>query len=276
MSNYLLPIFAAFACAICNGSAVVLQKVSADKEKNTNGLEVRLLWRLFQDKPYILGIFIDFLGWVFTLIAVQYLPLFLVGSIIASGIVVAAFIERFFRHQRIKFKSYLAIIAILIGLVLLAIASSSQRAKPISDTIKYSIILIPVPVAIIAYVLARRRKYITTVVLGILSGIAFSGTTTIGRIFRFSQPIWHTIYSPLLLSIIVSGILGLLLFSTALQHAKATVINATSLTSQTIIAAIIGIVFFGDTARNGMWYLVIIGILVALVGVTVLSLSEDN
>jgi len=276
MNSYLLPIFAAFACAICNGSAVVLQKISADKEKQTNGLEVRLLWRLFHDKPYILGIFLDFLGWIFTLIAVQYLPLFLVGSIIASGIVVAAFAERFFRHQRIKFRSYVAIITILIGLILLAIASSSQRAKPISDTIKYSILLIPVPVAIIAYALARRKKYIATVILGVLSGIAFSGTTTVGRIFRFSQPIWHTIYNPLLLSIIVSGILGLLLFSTALQHAKATVINATSLTTQTLIAAVIGIAFFGDTARNGMWYLVVIGILVAIVGVAVLSLGEDN
>ena len=276
MDTYVLSLFAAIACALCNGTTAVLQKISADKHKNVNTLDARLMWRLFQDKPYITGVLLDLLGWVFTLIAVQYLPLFLVGAIIASGIIVTALIEQLFLHQRISFKSYAAIIIILIGLVLLSLASSSEKSKPISDLTKYIILSIPIPIAVISYVLARRKNYQVTILLGILSGIAFSGTSIVGRIFRFSHPIWHTIYSPLILSILASGVLGLLLFSIALQRAKATIINATMSTSQTIVPAIIGIAFFGDLARNGMWYLVIVGTIVALMGATILATNQSS
>ena len=48
MSAITLPVIAAVACAICNGSAAVLQKLSADKVKNVKSLDAGLLWRLFQ------------------------------------------------------------------------------------------------------------------------------------------------------------------------------------------------------------------------------------
>ncbi|HUC95747.1 MAG TPA: hypothetical protein VMR76_02180 [Candidatus Saccharimonadia bacterium] len=276
MSTYAFALLAAFASALCNGTTAVLQKVSADKEKSVSTLDVRLLFRLFQDKPYSIGILLDLLGWVFTLIAVHYLPLFLVAAVIASGVIVTALIERLFRHQKIRFRSYMAILIIVVGLVLLAVASSSQKVRPISDVVRYSILLVPIPIAILGYVLARSKRYKVTIVLGILSGVAFSGTSIVGRIFKFSKPLWHTVYSPLVFSIIASGILGLLLFSIALQRAKATVINASMLTSQTILPATIGIIFFGDVARNGMWYLVVVGILLALIGVTFLALGQET
>lgn len=276
MSTYLLALLAAFACALCNGIAAVLQKVSADKEKTVESLDAKLLWRLIQDKPYIIGTSLDFIGWIFTLIAVQYLPLFLVESVIAFGIVVTALVERIFRHQAISLKSYVMIVIIVIGLILLALASTSQRAKPISDSVKYFLLIMPVPIALVSIFVAKNKAYIATISLAILSGLAFGGTSIVGRIFRFSHPLWQTIYSPVTLAIIVSGVLGILLFSVSLQRAKATIVNAAMTTSQTVVPAIIGIIFFGDAARNGMWYLVVLGTLLALLGVTFLSLGQGS
>jgi drug/metabolite transporter (DMT)-like permease len=276
MDRYMLSLFAAMGCALCSGTTAVLQKISADKEKNVGTLDVKLLLKLFKDIPYVIGIFLDLLGWVLTLIAVQYLPLFLVGAVVSSGIVITAFIERIFMHRRIKLKSLVSILVILFGLVLLALASSSEKAKSVSELTKYLILSMPIPIAIISYLMFHRKNQKTTVTLGVLSGMAFSGTAIVGRIFKFSHPFWHTIYSPLLLSIITSGILGLLLFSVALQRAKATVINASMSSSMTIIPAIIGISFFGDVARNDMWYMVITGISVALIGVTFLAFNQNS
>ena len=59
MHNLLLPVLAAAACALCNGTAAFLQKVSAYKDQNADSLDVRLLWQLFQDKPYALGVGLD-------------------------------------------------------------------------------------------------------------------------------------------------------------------------------------------------------------------------
>ncbi len=274
MPNAFIPMLAAFACALCNGTAAVLQKISADKEKSVTSLDARLLWRLFQNAPYVSGIGLDVLGWMLTLYAVHYLPLFLVEAIIATNIVVTAFIERLFRHQQISRRSYFAIITIVVGLILVAIASSAGRSEPISSVVRWLIIFSPVPLGIAGYILARLKSYQSTVVLAVLGGLAFGGTSVIGRIFSFSQPLSHTIYSPLIYSLLASGVLGILLFSTALQRAQATVMNASMTASQTLIPAVVGIAFLGDVARSGLWYLVVLGSSLTLGGVTMLAFSS--
>lgn len=275
MYNLTFPLLAALACALCNGIAAVLQKVSADKEKRANSLDARLLWRLFQDLPYVIGIVLDILGWLFTLYAVRYLPLFLVEAVIATNIAITALAERLFRKQAISRQSYIAIGAILTGLVLLALAASPERAKPISDLVKWAIIATPLPIGVIGYALSRGKGYLSAIGVAALSGLAFGGTSVIGRIFDFSHPLWHTIYSPLVAALIASGGLGILLFSIALQRAQATVTNAVMTASQTLIPAIIGIIFLGDSARQGLHYLVVIGTAITLGGLIALATGRQ-
>lgn len=276
MHTYFLPMVAAFACALCNGTAAVLQKISADKEKPVNSLDAGLLWRLFQDRPYIGGVILDLLGWAFTLYAVHSLPLFLVEAVIAGNIIVTALIERVFRHRLLSPQAYMAIVGIVMGLVLLAVAASPQKAKPISDTLRELIFITPVVVAAGGFVIARSKHHAAAIGLAALGGLAFGATSVIGRIFTFSQPHWHTIYSPQVPALIISGVVGILLFSIALQRAQATLINATMTASQTLIPAIIGVVFLGDSARGGLWYLVVLGAVLALGGVAFLAFSQHT
>ena len=276
MDHYLLPLLAAFGCALSNGTAAILQKISADKEKNVESMDAKLLWRLFQDKPYIGGVALDLLGWSLTLYAVQYLPLFSVEAIIAANIAVTALLERLVWHRIFNPKVYLAIGLIFAGLIPLVVASSPEKAAPISNILRWLIVLTPIPLGLIGYFFARRKSYPASIGLAILGGLAFGGTSVIGRIFKLSQPTWHSIYSPLIFALIASGTLGILLFSIALQRAHATVINATMTASQTIIPTVVGIVFLGDSARNGMWYLVIIGISLVLFGFVLLAKSHES
>lgn len=273
MQSYLFPILAAGTCALCNGTAAVLQKISADKVKNVSSMDVRLLWRLSQNKLYIVGVGLDIVGWLLTLYAVQYLPLFLVEAIVASSIVVTALIDRLIIKQRLSHRAYVAIGLILTGLMLLAIAASPERARPVSETLRTLIALSPVPVAGVGFILAKQKGRLSSLGLAIMAGLSFGATSVIGRIFIVSQPVWHTIYNPLVFGLIASGTLGVLLFSIALQRALATTMNATMTMSQTLIPAIVGIVFLGDSARNGLWYLVILGGVSALGGVLVLALG---
>jgi drug/metabolite transporter (DMT)-like permease len=276
MNHYLLPILAAFGCAIGNGTAAILQKVSADKEKTVGSMDARLLWRLFQDKPYIGGVALDLVGWGLTLYAVQYLPLFLVESIIATNMVVTALIERLVWHRVLSYRVYLAIGIIVIGIIPLLFAATPEKAAHISNLLRWLIVFSPLPIAAAGYFLARRTGQVAAIGLAVLGGLAFGGTSVVGRIFVFSQPLWHTIYSPLVLALIANGILGILLFSIALQRSHATVVNATMTSSQTLIPALVGIVFLGDSARNGMWYLVAIGTGLSICGFILLALSHDS
>ena len=271
MNYYAFPVAAAVACAACNGAAAVLQKIGADKEKNVTNLDAGLLWRLFQNKPYAIGVGLDIVGWGLTLFAVQYLPLFLVEAIIAGNIVITALIERFVRGRKLSRTGYAAIGVILIGLIMLALAASPEQAEPVSNILRWSIIASPILLGVVGFFLARGKSRLSTTGLAIVAGLCFGDTSVIGRIFNFSHPLWHTLYSPFIPALIVSGTLGILLFSTALQRAQATVMNATMTASQTLIPAIVGIVYLGDQARNGLWYLVVVGSLLALTGVITLA-----
>ncbi|MDL2341479.1 MAG: hypothetical protein QFB87_00155 [Patescibacteria group bacterium] len=273
MHLYILPLIAALLCAVCNGSAAVLQKISADKEKNVQSLDAGLLWRLAQNKTYLAGIVLDILGWVFTLYAVHYLPLFLVEAIIAANIVFTALLERFVRHQALSRKAYTAISIILAGLVLIALASAPEKAHPISRFIELLILLSPLPIALAGLLLARSKRYIACIGLAALGGLSFGDTSIIGRIFSPSIPLWHTLYSPQVFALIASGTLGVLLFSIALQRAQATIVNATMSASQTLIPALVGIVFLGDRARGGLWYLIFVGGALAFSGLFILTIK---
>lgn len=276
MHPYLLPYLAAISCAICNSVAVILQKISEDKEKNVKSLDARLILRLSRSKLYVFAILLDGVGWLFTVYAVQYLPLFLVEAVIAANIVVTALLERIFLHQVISRRTFAIILVILAGLAGISLASSPERSRMISEGLRWLIILAPIPLTVIAVFLARRKNRITTFGLAMLSGIAFGGTSVMGRIFRFSKPIWHTIYSPIIFGLIASGILGILLFSIALQRSKASLVNAVTTASQALIPSFIGVVFLGDSAKHGLLYLVYIGFSITLAGVLLLTCLNET
>jgi drug/metabolite transporter (DMT)-like permease len=275
MTTSSLALISAIGCALCNGTAAVLQKVGADKERNVKSLDASLLIRLAQNGPYLGGVFLDILGWVFTLYAVQYLPLFLVEAVIASNIVVTAVIDSLFLHQRLSKRGYGAIVVIVSGLVILAQATAPDKAADISNLLRWMLVLLPVPIAAIGFLLARKKGQLVNVGLMIVAGLAFGTTSVIGRIFKPSVPLWHTIYSPLILGLIASGILGILLFSIALQRAAVTVTNAVMTARQTLIPAAIGILFLGDEARQGLWYLAVIGTVLTLGGIGYLAFVQS-
>jgi drug/metabolite transporter (DMT)-like permease len=276
MTTTTLALISAVGCAVCNGSAAVLQKIGADKERNVKSLDAGLLLRLAQNGPYLGGVGLDILGWAFTLYAVQYLPLFLVEAVIASNIAVTALLDSIFLHRRLSLKSYAAIVTILGGLVILAQATSPEKAAPISNLLRWLLVLLPVPIACMGYILARNTRQLASVGLMILAGLAFGTTSVIGRIFTPSVPLWHTIYSPLILGLVASGVLGILMFSIALQRAQATVANAVMTASQTLIPAAIGIVFLGDQARQGRWYLAVLGSVLSLGAIGYLAFEQPR
>lgn len=271
MHDFALPLLSALACALCNGWAAILQKISADKEKKVYSLSVGLLMRLFQDLPYVGGVLLDMAGWLFTLYAVTFLPLFFVQAIIASSIAVTALIERVFMHRRLSWRAYVAIGVILVGIVLLALAATPERAEPAGWLLKLAIAVSPLPFALLGFLAARGRFRRSPLILAVLGGITFGTTSIVGRILVIPRPVWHIFADPLLYGLIGSGILGIWLFSIALQRTHATLANAATTASQFIFPAIIGIVFLGDDIQHGYLYAAAFGTVLTLIGLGALG-----
>ena len=65
-----LAVLAAAGVALANGIAAVLEKIGADKTAEAQSLKVGLLLKLLSDWPYLLGLALDGVAWILTLVAV--------------------------------------------------------------------------------------------------------------------------------------------------------------------------------------------------------------
>jgi drug/metabolite transporter (DMT)-like permease len=257
--TYTLSLAAAFGCAVCNGVAAILQKVSADREDNVKGLDAGLMLKLVKDLPYLIGVMLDVSGWILTFIAVRYLPLFLVESIIAANIAVTAIIERFLLRKPLPGTAYITIGFMLLGLVLVAISAAPASAGTLSLAETCVLFVIVAVVILAGAFFAKNSSPRSATILAGLAGISFGLTSVASRVFRPAHPLWHNLYNPYISILIIAGTLGIFLFSVALQRAHATVLNASMTATQTLIPALIGIVLLEDKARAGHWVYVILG-----------------
>jgi drug/metabolite transporter (DMT)-like permease len=259
-------LLSAVGCALCNGIAAVLQKVSADKEARATTLQASLFFKLLQDWPYLLGTTLDGLAWILTLIAVHSLPLFVVQPIIAFSVVITALVERFAFKRVLNRQGLIAIGLIVAGLLLLAITAAPETAQPVGAAVRWVIIVAPVLIAAAGAVCVRIQKDYAVTTMAALSGLGFGGTAVVGRMLSFELPYWRILISPLFISLVAYGLVGILLFTIALQRQRASVVNATMITFETLAPIVIGLLFLGDHPRSGLWIIMVIGGIVAVTG----------
>ena len=267
-------LLAAFGCAVSIGVAAVLEKVSADQEERASSLRLRLLWRLLDDWPYLLGLALDGASFLLTVVAVQNLPLFVAEPIIALNVVITALIEHLAFQRRLRGVAWGAIVGILVGLSLLALAGAPERAHTAAAAVRWAVVLLPLGVAGVGSVVVARHQHSATIALGVLDGVAFGGTAVAGRMLVVPHPFWQILLSPLLWSMLAYGLVGLLLFTIALQRSHASVVAASTTAAQSIVPIVVGIAFLGDSPRNGAWSLAVAGMVLTLAGTLTIAFSK--
>ncbi len=269
-----LSVVAAFGCALCNAVAAVMQKTSAAKVGDINSYDTRVVLRLFRQVPYVIGLVLDLAAGILTLVAANKLPLFLVQAIVATSVLLTAFLERFFLKRKINWRTYVAALVVVLGLGCLSLAAQPEKTAVVSAAVKHTILLMPVLLILLGAVFIKSSGRLSTWLLAGLSGVAFGGVSVVGRILVYPNPIWLLVKNPLLWSLILYGVLGMYLFTAALQRTLATIVNGVMVATQTIIPLIIGIILLGDTPRNGYWGFVWIGCLVVTVACAYIAVTD--
>ncbi|MEI8082901.1 MAG: hypothetical protein WCI74_13775, partial [Actinomycetes bacterium] len=85
-----IGLITAFTTAICYGVASVLQALAARRTEVGGAVDPRVLVRMVKQWPYLLGLGLDGVGFLVSLVALGMLPLFLVEAVIASSIGITA------------------------------------------------------------------------------------------------------------------------------------------------------------------------------------------
>ncbi|MDB5166421.1 MAG: hypothetical protein JWM37_493 [Candidatus Saccharibacteria bacterium] len=271
-----IALTAATGVAIFNGIAAILQKIGADREDSATSLKIGMLLRLYMHWPYLVGASLDILSLVLTIVALQSLPLFVVQPIAAFSVAVTVFIEAWLLRRRVKGAAIASIGCILLGLVMLAIAGGPEHTPTLHTAVRWVLVVMPLVLAILGSLAVRLKGDRGAFTLAILGGIALGGTAIIGRALEFSPPYWQILMNPLIVALVANGILGILLFSIALQRHHASIINAIMISAETVSSALVGLTLLGDRPRHHLAFLAIGGMLTALIGtvLTVLYTSE--
>lgn len=243
---------AAFACAVCYGVGAVLQSIGARRTATAGGLDPRLLARLAMQAPYLIGMALDLVGWLLSLVAVRTLPLFAVQAILAASVGVTAVLARVFLRVRLQRAQVCMLVVLGLGVVLLAVTAAPGRPRPVGSLSAALIALGVLPVAAACVWAGRALSGDRAVLaLGGLSGLAFGGTALCARMVESDHTLVELVGDPLSWALLAYGAVGLTVFGAALQRGSVTLAMTGQATAETVAPAVVGLILLGDHARPG-------------------------
>lgn len=228
------------------------------------------LGALLREPVYFAGLTIDLLGFAFTVLALQVLPLYLVQAIVASSVAVTAVILAAMGRPLDRI-GWIALGGSLCGLVLLGLSSEPHEVPPLDPVWYWLLLGLSLPLAGLAAVANRLRGIRSVVLLAFEAGLCFSLVAVAARSLDVPDPLWRAVIDPALWAIMVNGVLGTALFALALQRGRVTVVAAVSYTTSTVVPSVVGLVFLGDQVRSGFALVATAGFLVAVSGAVALA-----
>ncbi|QBR91539.1 hypothetical protein [Nocardioides euryhalodurans] len=269
----LLALLTAFAAALCYGAGSVLQAVAARGTESVAGLDPRLLGRLVRSWRYLLGVGLDGLGFVLTLVAVRVLPLFVVQAVVASFLAVTAVLGALFLGMPLTRRDRGALAVVLVGLVLVAASAAEDRTVAVSDLEQWGVLAATLLLVVLAVPLGRWPGARGAVALGAVAGLAFGATSVATRMLpqdlsleRLRDSVDILLRSPAAYAIVVAGVLAMLAYSVALQRGSVTQATAPLVVGETVLPALVGLLLLGDQSRPGWGPVAALGFLLAVGG----------
>jgi drug/metabolite transporter (DMT)-like permease len=267
-----LGILAGLAAMTAYGAGSVLQALAARRTTLASELDVRLLGRLVTQAPYVAGLALDLIGFGFNVVALQSMPLFLVQCMIAGSVGVTAILSVPILKVRLGAIGVVAVLALMGGLVLLALSAEPGSAQVVTGAFAWALVGCAAALALLSAVSFRLPHRAAFFVLSALAGLAFAGVGVAARALVMPDPWWQVVTNPLAWALAAFGVLGMLLFASALQRGSVTVASALMFTIEVVLASIVGFVALGDVVPSGIaLVLALVGVALSLGGAIVLS-----
>lgn len=254
-----LSIFAALAAAAGYGGGSVVQAMASTQAA---GLKV------FRRPAYAVGTSITLVAWAFSLVALKYLPLLTVQTVLASALVVTVLLDRVVFGTRLRRIDVAAAVGITGALAVLAVGSGAQ--SDVATPEWFGVAMLALLLALlVATVLTYRRADAS--VQAVLSGLASAGLAMCARAAHGSGDWIDFFLTPMAWLTIGFSILSSVTFSRAVERGTVGPARALVSVTQVILPGLVGVTILGDTVRDGWESTTLVAVLVALVGCVILA-----
>lgn len=261
---------AAAGAALCYGFASVLQARGARGVDATDGVDPRLLVRLGRSVPFLVGVGLDVGGFVLQLLALRTLPLFVVQTAVAASLAVTAIGAAVLLREHLGPREWVAVVAVCAGLALLGFSAGAEGVRPRPYGLYVGLGLAVLALLVLALLAGRLPARTQPAWLGTGAGLAFGVVALAARTLPSLDPV-RLLTEPATYFIAVGGVLGFLMFTTAVQAGSVTAATAALVVGETLIPAVLGIVVLGDRARPGWAWIAVAGFVLAVIGALALA-----
>ena len=242
------------------------------------GLDPGLLLRLLRSWRYLVGLGLDGLGFVLTLVAVQSLPLFVVQAAVASFLAVTAVLGAVFLQMPLTGRDRIGLGVTVLGLSLVALSASGEGKVSVTRADGWWVLAAAVALGVLAVPLGRWTGARGAAALGALAGLAFGATSVAARMLPDSVNLAHPasalgalLHSPPAYALVGAGAVAMLAYSTALQRGSVSAATAPLVVGETVAPALVGLLVLGDRPRDGWEAVAVLGFVLAVGGAVSLA-----
>jgi hypothetical protein len=259
-----LALVAAVGAAIGYGAGSVLQAAATRRK---SGL------RVLAEPLYLIGVALDLLGWLASLVALRSLPLFAVQSLLAGSLVTTVVLARIVLGVRMRPTDRVAVVAVTGALAVLALAAGEQPAGAPPAGFTGAVVAGACVLAVVAAVAYRSGG---ATVLAALGGLGFSGAALAARGAHGGADGWHVVLQPLAVAVVLCGVAGALAYVRALERGAVGPATALVAVIEVVVPGVVGVAVLGDSVRAGWPLAAIVATVVALAGCVVLAGSPGQ
>jgi hypothetical protein len=279
----IIGLLLALGAALTTGVASVLQGLAARRaaEEPADSLTDGSIRRLLVSPLYLSGIALDALGFGCTVVALHWLPLFLVQCAAASSVGVTALVGRRVLGSVLGRPSVVALSVLGLGLVLLASGAKAEEATAVSRSAQWWLVITTAPVVVAGAIALRRAvgapgRHHAGGILAAISGVSFAGTGVASRILSDAHSVRAVVTAPAVIALAIFGVSGMSFFAAALQRTPVTIATAALFGVETLTASAVGLLALGDSTRAGFVVPSALGFVVTLASALFLAMNDDH
>ncbi|BBY00801.1 DMT family transporter [Mycobacterium seoulense] len=270
----LIGFLLALGCSVCYGTASVLQAAATRSVAagSGSGVDTVLLMRAARQWRYAVGVGLDGIGFLLQVAALRMVPIYVVAAALAASIAVTGIAAAWLLSARLSRAEWTAVGVVCASLVVLALAAGPGHFRHAPAGLGWALLGVVAAIFVAGAVAGRLPDRPRALALGLAAGSGF-GVIEVGvRLIEVIDPTKRAFYTnPALYAAAAGGAAGFLVLTSALHRGSVTTAVAGMVVGETIAPAFVGVVWLGDSARDGLGWLVIAGFVVAVSATLVLA-----
>ena len=224
--------------------------------------------RLARSWLYLLGLAVDGLAFLLSLVALRTLPLFVVQSVVASFLAVTAVLGAVVLKTRLGRGDRIGIAVVIAGLVLVGLSAAADKPVELAASFSWGVLLSAVLLVVVAVPLARVKS---AAALGAVAGLGYGVVAVATRVLPAPLTVSGVLTDPAAYGLVIAGAVALLGYSLALQRGSVTSATAPLVVLETVAPAAVGLLLLGDRPRPGWGWAAAAGFVIAVGGAVSLS-----